>query len=231
MKKFRLMLDKDKETAWLNEMAAEGYALKSFFAGLYDFEETEKGKYVYQIDMTTTFGKVTDDYRTFMEETGVEVVQSWGYWVILRKLAAEGAFQLYTDVDSQIEHYTRILTMFKVVTIFEMLCLFVTVVGAAASRSLARYGSCCLVFAIVLSFVNITFRTRNHIAELKDEIGVPRDRNDAVSMKLTIGLLLNAVALLGADGMISYVKYPIQLAAVVLMLWGIYETAKNRKTE
>ena len=35
MTKFRLYLDKDKETTWINEMAAKGYALKKFFAGFY----------------------------------------------------------------------------------------------------------------------------------------------------------------------------------------------------
>ena len=38
MTKFRLYLDKDKETAWLNEMAAQGYALTGFYAGFYKFE-------------------------------------------------------------------------------------------------------------------------------------------------------------------------------------------------
>lgn len=38
MKKFRLYLDKDKETEWLNQLAKEGYALKKFFAGVYTFE-------------------------------------------------------------------------------------------------------------------------------------------------------------------------------------------------
>ncbi len=50
MIRFRLYFDKDKETAWLNEMAAQGWAVKSFFAGFFQFEACEKGEYVYQID-------------------------------------------------------------------------------------------------------------------------------------------------------------------------------------
>ena len=40
MIRFRLYYDKDKETEWLNEMAADGWALKSFFAGEGDWKQT-----------------------------------------------------------------------------------------------------------------------------------------------------------------------------------------------
>ena len=59
MKKFRMYFDKDKETAWLNEMAAEGYALTSFFAGLYTFDECVPGKYTYQIDFSDSLFRVS----------------------------------------------------------------------------------------------------------------------------------------------------------------------------
>ena len=78
---FKLYLDKDAETNWLNEMSEKGWAFKSFFAGFYTFEKCEEGKYAYQID----FGEVSDEYREFMKEAGIEIVQTWGWWVILRK--------------------------------------------------------------------------------------------------------------------------------------------------
>lgn len=114
MIKFRLYFDKDKETDWINKMSEEGYAMTGFFAGFYWFEKCEPGKYVYQIDFGEKLFAVSNNYREFMQETGIEIVQTWGYWIILRKLASEGEFQLYTDVDSSIEHYTKIRTMFKV---------------------------------------------------------------------------------------------------------------------
>ena len=43
MVKFRLYYDKDKETEWLNQLSDGGYAMKSFFAGFYEFEPCEKG--------------------------------------------------------------------------------------------------------------------------------------------------------------------------------------------
>ena len=89
MTKFRLYFNKDKETTWLNEMAAKGYALKSFFAGFYSFEKCEPGEYVYQIDFGSKMFSVSDDYREFMAENNIEIVCLGGYWIILRKRASD----------------------------------------------------------------------------------------------------------------------------------------------
>ena len=48
MVKFRLYFDKDKETKWLNKMAAAGWAMIGFFAGFYKFEQSEKAEYSYR---------------------------------------------------------------------------------------------------------------------------------------------------------------------------------------
>ena len=67
MIKFRLYYDKDKETEWLNQMSDEGYAMKGFFAGFYEFEPCENGEWRYQIDIGQGFGRVKSSYREFME--------------------------------------------------------------------------------------------------------------------------------------------------------------------
>ena len=107
MIKFKLYFDKDKETAWLNEMSSNGWSMNGFFAGFYRFEPCEKGKYTYQIDFGNKLFSVSDDYKEFMAEADIEIVQTWGFWVFLRKLTAKGDFELYTDVDSQIDHYKK----------------------------------------------------------------------------------------------------------------------------
>ena len=88
MIKFRLYYDKDKETVWLNDMVASGYSMTGFFAGFYTFEKCEPGEYIYQIDFSDKFSSVTNDYREFMEETGIEIIQTWGNTAkeILRRL-------------------------------------------------------------------------------------------------------------------------------------------------
>ena len=107
MIKFRLYLNKDAEAEWLNQMAAEGWAMKRFFAGFFAFERCEKGEYVYQVDFGDRLFSVSSDYRELLQDTGIEIVQTWGYWVILRKKASEGKFELYTDVASSIGHYKK----------------------------------------------------------------------------------------------------------------------------
>ena len=114
MIRFRLYFDKDAETAWLDQMAQDGWAMKRFFAGVYSFEACEKGEYVYQVDFGDRMFAVSSDYRELMQDMGIEIVQTWGYWVILRKRAAQGKFELYTDAASRVEHYRKIRRMFRV---------------------------------------------------------------------------------------------------------------------
>ena len=64
MIKFKLYFDKDKETAWLNEMSSNGWSMNGFFAGFYRFEPCEKGKYTYQIDFGNKLFSVSDDYKS-----------------------------------------------------------------------------------------------------------------------------------------------------------------------
>lgn len=134
MIRFKLYLDKDAETNWLNEMSEKGWALKSFFAGFYTFEKCEEGRYAYQIDCGEKLFKVSDEYREFMKEAGIEIVQTWGWWVILRKPASEGEFELYTDVESSIEHYSKIRRMFKIATVIEIICLWMEIMAATIGK-------------------------------------------------------------------------------------------------
>ena len=172
MTKFRLYLDKDKETAWINQMAQDGYALTGFFAGFYHFEVCEPGKYIYQIDFGSKFATVSDDYRDFMQENGIEIVCLWGYWIILRKRAAEGDFTLYTDVDSNIEHYTKILKMFKAVTILELLSFMIEVFAAMNGAAIGFFGM-LFIGIIIVAMMRASLSTKLLINELKDRNGEP----------------------------------------------------------
>ncbi|MCM1026602.1 MAG: DUF2812 domain-containing protein [Roseburia sp.] len=122
MTKFRWYYDTDRETEWLNEMAEKGYAMEGFFLGFYFFEECTPGKYLYQIDFSEEFGHVHSAYREFLAETGVEIIKIWGFWVYLRKRAEEGPFELYSDVESRVDHYKKICRIFQVALFVELIC-------------------------------------------------------------------------------------------------------------
>ncbi len=227
MIKFRVYFDKDKETTWLNEMAAQGYALTGYCACFYTFEQCEPGKYTYQIDFGNKMFAVDENYREFMAENNIEIVSLWGYWIFLRKLATDGDFELYTDVDSSIEHYTKILKMFKVVTIIELICFFVEVLGAMHGVGIGFFGM-LIIGAIVIGCMRATISTKRKIAELKERKGevVTGLAAGKVSPVLASGLLLNACALALKNG--ATVSDPIitsvQIIAIILMLVGIYQS-------
>lgn len=231
MIQFRLYYDKDAETAWLNQMAADGWAMKRFFAGFYDFRECEKGAYIYQVDFGNRLFSVSDDYRELMQEAGIEIVQTWGYWVILRKRACEGIFELYTDTASSIEHYKKIRRMFKAVTIIEMLILFFELYMGVTQRMMLGYVF-ALVFAVILMILFLTLvRLNNIIADLEEkQTGIAKKyRGRNISVWLAIGLLINSCALLTTDIVPHTVTHVIQILAIVLMLAGLVQTGLKRK--
>ena len=230
MIKFKLYFDKDKETQWLNEMSQKGWAMTGFFAGFYRFEPCEKGKYTYQIDFGNEFFSVSDDYREFMSDSDIEIIQSWGFWVFLRKLSSEGEFQLYTDVDSQIEHYKKIRNMFKAVTVIELICLFIELFSASMTNSPLLWSFVFLILAIIIAFFNITNRTNDIIHELTErKTGIEEPRSRSISIFLITGVLLNSCVLMMKDSIPSYIVCPLQLIVIVLMLVGVYQTARKRR--
>lgn len=226
MIQFRLYFDKDKETEWLNKMAERGYAMTGFFAGFYTFEKCEPGEWEYQVDFGSKLFAVTDDYKEFMESAGIEVVQPWGFWVILRRKKTEEPFQLYTDVDSSIEHYKKIRLMFKVVTIVELILFMVEAICAANGADIG-YLFMLLLAVIIITLMRALVKTNRVIAELKE-------RKGEISMKegktrdgvLISGLFLNlCAALMEYDTPLLHgVKLTLQVAAIILMCVGIYRT-------
>lgn len=225
MIKVRFYLDKDRETEWLNSMAREGWAFTGFFACVYHFNPCEKGAYQYQIDFTDRLFSVSNDYREFMREMGIEIVANWGFWTILRKPASEGEFQLYTDVDSTIEHYTKIRRMFKVAAVVELICFFLEVL-AASGGFYPGYALAFLVGALALALANICFRTSDIIEELKArKTGIALEKkNRRLSPLLLCGLLLNSCALMMSESLPHYMKLGVQVTALLFMLVGLFMT-------
>ncbi|MCM1541101.1 MAG: DUF2812 domain-containing protein [Blautia sp.] len=229
MIRFRFYFDKDKETEWLNGMAQDGWAMSGFFAGFYRFDSCQKGAYLYQVDFTDRLFSVSNDYREFMQEMGVEIVANWGFWTFLRRPASEGAFELYTDVESQIEHYTKIRRMFKVAAILELICFFMELFAAYNGFSLG-YAFAFLLGALSLTLSNMCFRTSDIIGELKErKTGIaPGKRHRYFSPLLAWGMLLNSCALLINESLPLFVKLGVQILAILLMLVGLFITVQRR---
>lgn len=228
MIRFRLYYNKDTETEWLNKMAADGWALTGFFAGFYRFEECEKGEYTYQVDLGDQLFSVSSEYRELMEELGVEIVTLWGYWIILRKRTADGPFELYTDVESQIEHYTKILRMFKVVCILEIICMLIEVAGGPSGNPLG-WAAAVLLASFVLVCVNAVGKTKGVLAELEArKSGIEQENSvRTISVLLPTGLLINACLLAAQDSISPTIHMVLQILAIILMAAGLILTVKQ----
>ncbi len=228
MIKFRLYFDKDKETEWLNSLAKEGFCLTGFCAGFYKFEACEPGKYEYQIDFSDGFFSVSNSYREFMKEFDIDIVQCWGPWVFLRKVASEEPFQLYTDIDSMIEHYTKIRNMFKIVTLVELAC-FIMELFATMNGFEAGFFFTLLIGLVVIACMKVTLNTNETILELKERKGEKVNRNAIQSGKispvLVCGLLFNSVPLAMQNfGCNELWVSMTQIVAIVLLMVGIFQS-------
>lgn len=230
MIRYRLYLDKDKETAWLNKMAADGWAMKHFFAGIFSFEPCEKGAYAYQVDFGDKLFSVTDDYREFMQDAGIEIVQTWGFWVILRKRASEGKFELYTDVASSIEHYKKIRKMFKAVTIMELIILMMELYAGLVMGVTAGYTAAILIGVIVIIFMNTIAGLNNTIGELQERMdGIEYEaKNRPIPALMGAGLFLNACVLLMEEYIPHNIKRCGHIIALVMVLTGVYQVCRNK---
>jgi len=100
----------EKEEQWLNGLAVRGLALTDYSWMRYVFEETEPGKYIYQVELLEKSPQNPESelYLRFLEDAGVEVVASYMKWVYLRKEAADGPFAVYSDNDSKIRYLKRV---------------------------------------------------------------------------------------------------------------------------
>ena len=118
--------DFEKEEKWLNEMSAKGLNLDGVGLCKYIFEEGTPGEYIYRLELLEkgpTHAE-SEQYIRFLEDTGVEYVGSVIRWVYFRKKAADGGFDLFSDIDSRIKHFKRLTSSFGVLAIAEFLISF-----------------------------------------------------------------------------------------------------------
>lgn len=168
MLKFRLYFDKDAETLWLNDMAAQGWAMVSFCFGFYTFVPCQKGEYIYQIDFTENFNSINESYKQLMRELGIEIVQRWGWWIMLRKPAKDGLFELYTDMQSQIGCYKKIRNL-QAALAFAEFCFAIAQLIAAFKRMTPPLFAFLLLLALGLLFTWQALKTHRKIKVLAGE--------------------------------------------------------------
>ena len=134
--------DFEKEEAWLNEMAMNGWALVAVGFCKYTFERTEPGEYQVRLELRGA----DPGYISFLQETGAEYVGRWFQWIYSRKRSDFGPFDVYSDIDSRIDHLNRIGHMLVLIGGANLL------IGLLNSFNGSRIGWLNLVCATVLMY-------------------------------------------------------------------------------
>ncbi|PRR84173.1 DUF2812 domain-containing protein [Clostridium vincentii] len=169
MLKFKLYYDKDEEEDWLRTMSLNGWAFKKFFLGFYTFQQCEPGEYSYQIDLLDNWKGDKEEYASFMEEAGIEVIGQWWRWVYLQKKAVDGPFEMYTDVESKIAQYSKIEKFFKVFLAVEIIIFFIELVGTITTGSYI-IGIFTVVLAVIsFSILKLVLKCKRKIQQFKRE--------------------------------------------------------------
>ena len=167
-----------------------------------------------------------------MGELGVEIVVLWGFWIILRKRAEDGPFELYTDVDSKIEHYRKIRRMFKVVTVIELLALFSEIYAGMTGNGVG-WVFALLISLFVFTCADATLRTNKVIARLEEQkSGIEPEKKGGGTLPLiiiSIGLLTNCCMAAVERFAPPMISYPVHIFAVIMMAVGIVLTVKEGK--
>jgi hypothetical protein len=113
----------EKEERWLNEMAGNGMILAGVGFARYDFDKCAPGEYIVRLEMLKepVSRQASEDYIRFLEDTGVEHVGTLFRWAYFRKKAGGAPFDLFSDIDSRINHLNRMLTVPCVICISNLI--------------------------------------------------------------------------------------------------------------
>jgi hypothetical protein len=115
----------EKEETWLDEMSAKGMQLVDVGFCRYTFEDNDPGVYRYRIELLKNVPTDPEQmaYIRFMEESGIRHVGTYMRYVYFRRPASEGAFDLFSDIDSRVSHYRRISTLLLIIGILNLILI------------------------------------------------------------------------------------------------------------
>ncbi|MBE5783252.1 MAG: DUF2812 domain-containing protein [Clostridiales bacterium] len=94
----------EKEERWLNLMAQSGWLLEKVGLCTYHFVACTPGEYTIRLEMHNH----DDAYIGFMQETGAEYIGRMVQWIFFRKKTVDGEFDIFSDIDSKINHLDKI---------------------------------------------------------------------------------------------------------------------------
>ena len=178
----RRFWDFEKTEQWLNEMAARGMNMVAHSPGMFSFdcftfEEGTPGEYCYRY-VTFEFGLSKEEvihFVRFLEESDIEHVStdSWYSGAFFRKRVSDGAFEIYSDLNSRIKHHKRKATLFAAVlgtfVIFVALQIWVILWNSASAWSVVNIGVIIFITLFSIPFAKSFYREIKRTTQLKYE--------------------------------------------------------------
>lgn len=161
--------DYEREECWLNEMAAKGLEMRRYSWCRYEFDEGTPGRYVYRLQLLPKGASAPEsrEYLRFLEDAGVEVVDTYMSWVYLRKPTDSEPFELFTDRDSRLAHHKRVAAFSGSLAAAQIPLFYVTLTSVLRSASdNAYFGLPFLVPALALIVLSGSVGWR-HYAEVR----------------------------------------------------------------
>lgn len=122
----------EKAENWLNEMSMKGMQLINVGFCKYVFEDGPKGQYEYRLELLKHYPSHPESmsYIRFLEEFGIEKIGTFLYWGYFRKKVTDEPFNLFSDIDSKIKHYRRIIGLSNIISIL-LFCYSVIMLSEA----------------------------------------------------------------------------------------------------
>jgi hypothetical protein len=148
----------EDEERLLNEMSSNGLQFTAFsFPCKYTFTEGKPGEYIYRIELLNNVPSHADsvNYIAFLEDTGIKHICSYMRWAYFRKKAADGEFELYSDIDSRLKHYRRISLLLGVLCLLNMPNAFHIFEAASAWRMFSSVLSALAFIIMGLGFLSV----------------------------------------------------------------------------
>ncbi|GLC86878.1 DUF2812 domain-containing protein [Lysinibacillus piscis] len=122
---YRFFVDYEKEEAWVNEMAAQGWHLEKAILFYFIFEQGQPGEYIYRNELV--IGK-SKDYFDFLQSMNIDYVTKHGAWAYYRKKTADGPFELLSDHHSKVKYLTWIRNVMLLMALIDIFVVCINIV-------------------------------------------------------------------------------------------------------
>lgn len=167
MKKFHWFWpwNDEKEEAWLGQMSGQGWHFKTVETpGFYVFERGNPIDFVYRLDFFVGRDDLAN-YQQLFEDAGWNYLGKMGGWQYFRQEAAQAKLQeIYTDNDSKIKKYQRIMVFLIILAPVLLSAVILTSIGNISELM------AFLMVIILLSLAFALVRLMQRIGQLRAEI-------------------------------------------------------------